>query len=429
MTTNFRLLDDALRVLKEYPLCDHCLGSLFARLGKGLGNKNRGEALRRTLIMELDEKVRRNEISREEMKAILSNMSSEETIEIANAMGFDIKLNDCYVCGSKWEQIVEKWSKKIVNVLKEYEFNTFLVGCTDCGNLEERQREIIAKFRLPYSESIKNSLKREVGKKVKEIIGKEADFEDPDIIAIMDLSKDEVYLQIKPVFVYGIYKKFGRRTSQSEWKYPYSVERALRIALKDFGGEVILHAAGREDVDVRALGSGRPFVAEIKRPKRRYVKIAGREYSDSLVYLKFFGYTDKKSVVKLKNFDALKDKIYLCIVHVPEGIEVNELKALEEYFNNITIEQRTPKRVLHRRKDLIRQKKVHWVKTRLLNDKSFEALVKCQGGLYVKELVSGDEGRTEPSFSSFLGKKATCVSLDVVWVESPWKNASPSRSE
>jgi len=33
-------------------------------------------------------------------------------------------------------------------------------------------------------------------------------------------------------------------------------------------GEVFLHASGREDVDVRMLGKGRPFILEIVSPKR-----------------------------------------------------------------------------------------------------------------------------------------------------------------
>ena len=420
------LLSESMEIIRKYPLCDHCLGSLYARLGKGLGNKARGEAIRRSIIMEIDRMIREGELKREEASSILSNLSEPETAEIAKALGIDLTLRDCFVCSSSWNHLVEYWSERVAEVLKDYEFNTFLIGCTNCGEIEVKQRQIISEFTLPYSESVKNALKREIGKRVKEIINKEPDFNDPDIIAIIDIPSDKIYLQIKPVFIYGIYKKLGRQTSQSSWKYPHSVEDSLREALKEFGGEVILHAAGREDVDVRMLGSGRPFIAEIKRPKRRFVDIRNKEYFDGLVYFKFYGYTNRKDVVKLKNFDSLKDKIYLALVYVPEGISSTELKALEEFFKNIIVTQRTPTRVLHRRKDLLRQKKVKWIKTRLLNNKLFEVLIRCQGGLYIKELVSGDGGRTEPSFSSFLGKESKCISLDVVWVENPWGRAYPS---
>ncbi len=415
-----KVAQKALEVIKEYPLCDHCLGSLFARLGRGLGNEARGQAIRRTLIMELDRMVREGEMKKEEMEKILSNFDSDEMKELAEKMNLNLERRRCYVCGGKWKELVEEWAKRVVEALKEYEFKGFLVGCTDCGGMEERQREIIAAFRLPYAESIKNSFKREVGKRVKEILGKEPDFEDPDVVAIMDLGEGTVKLQIKPVFVFGRYKKLVRNVSQSKWKYPYSVEEALEKALKDFGGEeVILHASGREDVDVRALGTGRPFVAEVRRPKRRSLPIEGKEYDDGKVYLRFEKYVTREWVEKIKEDEAKKEKVYLAIVYVPEGITVEELKELEEFFNDVVISQRTPRRVAHRRADKVRERKVYWVKTRPLNDKAFEALIKAQGGLYIKELVSGDEGRTEPSFASFLGKEARCVSLDVVKVSGP----------
>ncbi len=43
-----------------------------------------------------------------------------------------------------------------------------------------------------------------------------------------------------------------------------------------------------------------------------------------------------------------------------------------------------------------------------------EMEIRCQGGLYVKELVSGDEGRTIPSVSDLLGNRAKTIKLDVL---------------
>ncbi len=40
--------------------------------------------------------------------------------------------------------------------------------------------------------------------------------------------------------------------------------------------------------------------------------------------------------------------------------------------------------------------------------------IRCQGGLYVKELVSGDEGRTVPNVSDLLGNRAKTLKLDVL---------------
>ena len=43
-----------------------------------------------------------------------------------------------------------------------------------------------------------------------------------------------------------------------------------------------------------------------------------------------------------------------------------------------------------------------------------ELRIRCQGGLYIKELVTGDMGRTKPSVSEILKVKAVPLKLDVL---------------
>ena len=45
-------------------------------------------------------------------------------------------------------------------------------------------------------------------------------------------------------------------------------------------------------------------------------------------------------------------------------------------------------------------------------------IVNCEGGLYVKELISGDDGRTNPSLSGLLGIYTLVEDLDVINVDS-----------
>ncbi len=411
------MINDALRTIERYPLCDHCLGMMFARLGKGLGNKRRGEAIRRVLIMEIDEKYKKGEVDEEYVKRILSHLSSEETKEIAKNLGFEIQLKKCYICNNKWDDVIEKWVRKVLEALRDWEFKGFVIGCTSCGDMERRAEEVITTLKLSYAESVKSAIKRQVGKKVSEILGVQADFEDPDVVAILDFDTESVRLQVKPIYIYGRYWKVGRNISQAKWKYPFSIEEALENALKHFEGEdVIIHASGREDVDVRMLGTGRPFIAEVKRPRRRFVEFPKR-YSEKDVILEFERFAKPSEIEELKMKDALKRKTYRAVVFSKEEITDEDLKSIEEFFRDTIVKQRTPRRVLHRRIDKVRKKKVYWVRTRKLNNHSFEAIINCDGGLYVKELVSGDYGRTEPSFSSVTQKEMRCVLLDVLGVE------------
>ncbi|HEX32361.1 MAG TPA: tRNA pseudouridine(54/55) synthase Pus10, partial [Candidatus Acetothermia bacterium] len=41
-------------------------------------------------------------------------------------------------------------------------------------------------------------------------------------------------------------------------------------------------------------------------------------------------------------------------------------------------------------------------------------ILRSEGGLYIKELISGDEGRTTPSLSGVLGLPALVTELDVI---------------
>jgi tRNA pseudouridine synthase 10 len=45
--------------------------------------------------------------------------------------------------------------------------------------------------------------------------------------------------------------------------------------------------------------------------------------------------------------------------------------------------------------------------------------VQGQAGLYIKELVSGDDGRTRPSLAELLGVPSKVSELDVIGVEEP----------
>jgi tRNA pseudouridine synthase 10 len=87
---------------------------------------------------------------------------------------------------------------------------------------------------------------------------------------------------------------------------------------------------------------------------------------------------------------------------------------LEENLNGIIVKQQTPLRVVHRRADLTRERYIYEVKVKKVSPKKAEMQIRCQGGLYVKELVSGDEGRTVPSVSELLGNRAKPLKLDVL---------------
>ncbi|MHA1743108.1 MAG: tRNA pseudouridine(54/55) synthase Pus10, partial [Candidatus Heimdallarchaeota archaeon] len=76
--------------------------------------------------------------------------------------------------------------------------------------------------------------------------------------------------------------------------------------------------------------------------------------------------------------------------------------------------QRTPLRVVHRRSDKYRRKRVKEISWKVLGKKKLQIKIRGETGLYIKELISGDEGRTKPSISSILDNKVKKISLDVI---------------
>jgi tRNA pseudouridine synthase 10 len=71
-------------------------------------------------------------------------------------------------------------------------------------------------------------------------------------------------------------------------------------------------------------------------------------------------------------------------------------------------------RVLPRRADRLREKYIYETKTKRVTPNCIEVRIRCQGGLYIKELITGDEGRTDPNIAGLVGAKAKPVSLDVL---------------
>jgi len=202
--------------------------------------------------------------------------------------------------------------------------------------------------------------------------------------------------------------------------YTESVEElASKLLLEAAeGAKTSFHASGREDIDARMLGSGRPFVLEISKPKKRFLDL--KKLEDAInanaagkIEVSSLHFANKDFVRRLKKAESAQ-KEYRVLIEFEHEVSEDRLRHLEENLGNILIKQQTPLRVLHRRADLIREKYIYEVKVKKVSLKRAEMKIRCQGGLYVKELVSGDEGRTKPNVSELLGIKAKPIKLDVL---------------
>lgn len=437
LIANYDLINKACLILSYIPLCDRCLGRFFANYGKGLSNKTRGLAIK-TLITMLLPRLK-NEFKIDSLVKIVTNMKFKPAINTLRYLEVKIEENEqkCYICEDSLDAIIENYCLKILKETLNYEFKNFLIGVHIPKEIIIREEEIIGHFKIETYESIKNEIKREISKIIQQRTGKQPNFLNPDIVFIINLVNNRVEIESKPLFIYGRYVKAGRRISQVPWliwrnnkqfkKYELSIEDALQPIAKVFKAErAILHAAGREDVDVRTLGIGRPMIVELRKPKLRRIlperlrkaKAEVKKRSNNYIIVDLIDKTVRENVRKLKEETKTHYKMYRAFICSKNKISTKDIDLVEKTFNNIIVKQRTPIRVLHRRPDVLREKKVFGIKVKIVHENLLEALIKCEGGLYVKELVEGDNGRTNPSLSSVINKELKCLELDVIYVSS-----------
>jgi tRNA pseudouridine synthase 10 len=202
------------------------------------------------------------------------------------------------------------------------------------------------------------------------------------------------------------------RGKLSEESVQELIGRRLLPAFKARTG--LFHGAGREDRDVLMLGRGRPFVYEVVGARNLDVDLEAmrREIearAQGALELQPFVPVPKSRVVHWK--EARFDKVYRAEV-VLGGVPGPGRMEAAAAFAGIAV-QRTPQRVAHRRADLDRERHVAVLGLRALGPDRLEVRARCQHGTYVKEWISGDDGRTQPSLADLLGVVCRCETLDV----------------
>jgi tRNA pseudouridine synthase 10 len=109
-------------------------------------------------------------------------------------------------------------------------------------------------------------------------------------------------------------------------------------------------------------------------------------------------------------------KTYRVTVCFDRDVSDDEIEKIARSLSGVKVFQQTPTRVLRRRTDKTREKHIYETTVKRISPNSVEMKVRCQGGLYVKELITGDGGRTEPNVSKIVDAKAEPFELDVLSV-------------
>jgi tRNA pseudouridine synthase 10 len=392
------------------------------------------------ILNRTDGRICKHCLGRKLSKTIEGTNNIERADKVCEELGIDLDDADCVICDNIFDKLDDDLYDKIDAKISQLgiEFDTFLVGSQIPKDIQERDEELSEEFDLGV-ETIKKEVNRLIGLGIWEKYDKEAEFERQDIVFNIDLRKEpKVRIQINPLYVEGKYNKYKRGIPQTKWpctkckgrgceecngtgkQYPESVEELISEHFLKLtkGKEAKFHGAGREDIDVLMLGSGRPFVLEIKEPRIRNLDLAKLENEINKINEGKTAYhglklceRGRKAEIKQSSPDTYK--VYEAIVECDEPFDQGKLEELTKLNE---IHQQTPLRVLRRRTDMVRIKHVLDLKYEIIDDKTFKMRIKTEGGLYIKELISGDEGRSQPNVSEILGVGAICEQLDVVEV-------------
>jgi len=328
---------------------------------------------------------------------------------------------------------------RVIESTKGIEYGTIQFGIHLPKDLVQDEDKIRSRHGAPASRPLKAAFADAIQEQLSEHIP-DIEFvkEKPDLMILVDGLTLRIDIDVRPVFLYGRYRKLSREIPQTRWpcracrgraqgcescqgtglQYPDSVQdligEPIRAALQ--AEDTSFHGMGREDIDVRCLGSGRPFVLEVKNPLLRKANLvelvaAVNDSSSERVEIDQLEWTDRKRIGKIK--ETRSDKSYTIRFRVDNIPEEETVKEAISGLSGIVLEQNTPKRVSHRRAAKTRKRKVISIGDVIVDGDEVQSTLRCEAGTYIKELIHSDEGRTVPSVSGVLDRECEVLWLDV----------------
>ncbi|MCU0850865.1 MAG: tRNA pseudouridine(54/55) synthase Pus10 [Candidatus Thermoplasmatota archaeon] len=398
------VLPSAARLLHQYALCDSCLGRLFRKQLTEGSNAEKGRLLRTQLHQKQHTPAK-----------------------------------ECWLCEGLTEEIAH-FVDLIMQAMEDYEFDTFLIGSKIDEDIQEKEQRLWEQEHLQDAEPLKMQINREIGKILEPRLGKTVDIPNPDIMAVIDTVYDQVALQIGSLFIYGRYKKYQRGIPQTKWPcqicqgkgckrcnytgklYETTVEELIAKKALEMtqGTDESFHGSGREDIDARMLGSGRPFILEVKSPKKRTIDLALLEKetnisSKSLIEISQLRFSTREEIARIKAAEF--QKTYRVIIEASAPLNKEKLIKVAQSLQGQLIKQLTPTRVAHRRANKIRERRIYNCTIESVEGIIASITLETESGTYIKEFVSGDENKTQPNLSELIGIPCKVKELDVIDVK------------
>ncbi len=346
------------------------------------------------------------------------------------------KGSGCHICAGKAEGTAKMIDEAAALMSKE-DISSFSIS-TMIPKDWLKNEEDVWDIRMGEARSIKDWLNKSISASLEKKTGLPYR-NDGDCRVVFDYESGKVNIERNEIFIFGRYMKLASGLSQSRWrcarcdgkgcphckekgKMYESVEERIGEPFKKalIADEYTMHASGREDVDATNT-AGRAFVFEIKNPKKRKIdlgavanEIAGGVGKGKEVEVVDLAYVSRTFVELVT--ESHFDKEYEADVEFGREIDEKDGEKMRSIAGK-TLLQQTPTRVAHRRADLVRSRKVKEFEIIGMEGKTARLRIKAEAGTYIKELISGDQGRTKPSIAEILGTSAVCKKLVVTEID------------
>jgi tRNA pseudouridine synthase 10 len=314
-----------------------------------------------------------------------------------------------------------KMAEVAVTRARRYQFRTFTVGVTVPEGVQEREDELRSELKLKGKETIKIQAARLVAAQVSDRLRKRVDRQSPDLTLLADFGARDVSVTARPVFYYGRYTKpagVSQRRSFCEqcrgagckkclntgFERKPSVEGALRAKLADFSGsqKMTFTWLGSEDRESRVYPPGRPFVAEVKSPRRRsFPRKFGARLRGGLVSVSS-GRTLPSKPIRLPAFRF----VTRIRATAASKVSAEGLAELKSRFRTAVVRFERP----HNRPAV----KTVYRASAKAKGRTLVIEAELDGGLPVKRFVSGE--LVSPSVSEVLKTEVGCRSFDICGV-------------
>jgi tRNA pseudouridine synthase 10 len=327
---------------------------------------------------------------------------------------------ECSVCEGLMDTIPAV-ARRALKLASSFEFRTFTVGISMPQGPQEREDEIRSLLKMKGNETIKIQAARMISAIVARATRKKVDKSKPDLTFLVRLGPGKTEVTSRSLFFYGRYAKpsgvsqrrepcrscsgsgcltcrftgFGRRPS---------VEGAVSRKLKEFtaGKRMTFSWLGTEDRESRVFPPGRPFVVEVRNPRKREVPSVFALRSGKGKVVVGSGRVLHSKPVSLPRF-RFRTRI---VASAASKVDPEKLSRFHSAFKRTRV-------TFDRRNDGPVVKTVYSASARP-SGRRVRIEVELDGGLPVKRFVSGES--VTPSAAEVLGTPLSCEKFDILGV-------------